>query len=59
MNRAHTFQTPQDIDLHTTRRRFQLAREQVAANTRTEHFLAARAMRHWARVADEDGAKRR
>jgi hypothetical protein len=44
MNPAPTSEAPPDVDLQTTRRTFLFAREQVAANTRTERYAAARDM---------------
>ncbi|MDQ1727425.1 MAG: hypothetical protein QOK14_1470 [Frankiaceae bacterium] len=47
MNPARNSQPSSDADLQATRQTFLFAREQLAANTRTEHRLATRAMRRW------------
>jgi hypothetical protein len=47
MNPAHGSETLHDADLQRARRRFLIAREQVAANTCSERYFAAREIRRW------------
>jgi hypothetical protein len=47
MDLARNSEPFSDADLQATRETFLFAREQLAANTRTEHRLATRAMRRW------------
>jgi hypothetical protein len=57
MNPAHGSETLRDADLQRARRAFLIAREQVAANTCSERYFAAREIRRWgprrARAAHE------
>jgi hypothetical protein len=53
MSLARNSEPFSDADLQATRQTFLFAREQVAANTRTDHRLATRAMRRWAPAHSE------